>query len=410
MQIYLVGGAVRDQLLGLEVNERDYLVVGASEDEMLGKGFRKVGKDFPVFLHPDTHEEYALARTERKKGTGYYGFEVNAAKTVTLEEDLKRRDLTINAMAMDEQGQLIDPYGGATDLQNRILRHISPAFAEDPLRVLRVARFHARFAHLGFKVADETLALMQQLASSGELETLPAERVWQETHKALCTESPQVYFETLRACGGLKYWFREVDVLWGIPNPPRWHPEIDTGIHTMMVLQQAARLSPDAETRFAALCHDLGKGATPKEKWPSHPGHEKAGVALVGSLCRRLKTPKSFQQLAALASEYHLHLHRLEELRPKTILKVLNNTDAFRKPERFRQFLLVCEADFRGRTGFEDRPYPQRQIMLKALTQCQKISGKTFAEHGLEGPAIRQAVEQKRQEAIRQIFSPCVQG
>ena len=403
MEIFLVGGAVRDKLLNYPVIEQDWVVVGASPQDLLDQGYKQVGKDFPVFLHPKSGDEYALARTERKSGKGYYGFDVYADKDVTLEQDLIRRDLTINAIAMDSNGQLIDPYNGQLDLENRILRHISPAFAEDPLRVLRIARFAARYAHLGFTIADETMSLMQQLADSGELENLTAERVWKETYRAIGEKTPQVYFNTLKNCNGLKFWFAELDALWGIPNPPKWHPEIDTGIHTMMVLEQASLLSDDPVTRFAAICHDLGKGITPAEKLPSHAGHEKTGVPLVELLCKRIKTPTEYLQLAKIACEYHLHLHRLEELKASTIVKLLEKTDAFRKPDRFKQFLQVCEADYKGRTGFENRDYPQAALMLEALTACKEVSIKALIAKGFSGKQLGEQIHAERVNLVKTI-------
>lgn len=401
MQTYLVGGAVRDQLLSYPVIDKDWVVVGALPEELKAKGFRQVGEDFPVFLHPQTGEEYALARTERKSGSGYKGFEVFTSVDVTLEDDLIRRDLTINAMALDGSGQLIDPYNGKKDLDNRILRHISPSFSEDPLRVLRVARFAARYHHLGFSIAPETLKLMTQLASSSELKALTAERVWKETVRALCEQSPHVYFQVLKDCGALSDWFPELDCLWGIPNPEKWHPEIDTGIHTMMVLEQSVLLSNDSATRFAALCHDLGKGATPEDQWPSHRGHEKMGVPLIKKMGQRLKAPTGHIRLAELVSEFHLHLHRIEGLKPTTIVKVLEQTDAFRKPERFEQFLIACEADFRGRTGFENRDYPQSNLMRKALTACQRISTKAIIDKGYVGKQIGEQIHRQRVSLVK---------
>lgn len=403
MQIYLVGGAVRDKLLNYPVIERDWVVVGATPEQLLNKGFKKVGKNFPVFLHPDTGEEYALARTERKSGKGYYGFEVFASKEVSLEDDLIRRDLTINAMALDDKEQLFDPYDGYRDLQNKILRHVSPAFSEDPLRVLRVARFAARYHHLGFAIATETKALMKELAESGELKSLTPERVWKETVRALGEKSPQVYFQTLKDCGALTDWFAELDCLWGIPNPEKWHPEIDTGVHTMMVLEQCVLLSDDSATRFSALCHDLGKGATPKEQWPSHRGHEKMGVPIIEQMGKRLKAPSEYIQLAKMVSEFHLHLHRIEDLKPKTIVKVLEQTDAFRKPERFEQFLIACEADFRGRTGFENKEYPQSSLMRKALIACENISTKAIIDSGYSGQQIGEQIHRQRVSLVKHI-------
>lgn len=402
MQIFLVGGAVRDKLLNYPVIENDWVVVGGTPKDLIKQGFKQVGKDFPVFLHPKTGDEYALARTERKSGKGYYGFDVYADADVTLEQDLIRRDLTINAIAMTETGEIIDPYRGADDINAKILRHISPAFAEDPLRVLRVARFAARYAHLGFSIAQETLELMTQLAQSGELNNLTAERVWKETYRAISERSPQVYFETLKKCDALKYWFSELDALWGIPNPPKWHPEIDTGVHTMMVLEQAALLTSDPVTRFAAVCHDLGKGLTPKEKLPGHAGHEKTGVPLVEKLCQRVKTPTEYLQLAKLGCEFHLHLHRLEELKGSTIVKLLERTDAFRKPERFAQFLQVCEADFKGRTGFEQRAYPQAKMMTEALQACLKVEPKTLLAKGFSGKQLGEQLHKERVEKVKE--------
>ncbi len=401
MQIFLVGGAVRDKLLDYPVVEKDWLVVGATPNQMLEQGYKQVGKDFPVFLHPKTNEEYALARTERKQGFGYHGFEVFADPSVTIEQDLIRRDLTINAIAEDNNGNLVDPYNGQQDISNKILRHVSPAFQEDPLRVLRVARFAARYHHLGFTIAPETLALMQQICQSGELKHLAAERVWKETVRALAEKSPQVYFKVLKQCGGLKDWFAELDILWGIPNPEKWHPEIDTGIHTMMVLEQAALLTNNTVTRFAALCHDLGKGATPVEKYPSHAGHEKLGVPLAQNLSRRIKSPSEYEKLAKIASEYHLHLHRIEELKPSTVVKVLEKTDAFRKTDRFNQFLQVCEADFKGRTGFENKPYPQAEIMKKALKLCQSIQPKALIEQGYQGKKLGEEIHRQRVSKVK---------
>ncbi len=401
MKIFLVGGAVRDKLLKYPVIDKDWVVVGAMPEDLLDKGFKQVGKDFPVFLHPESGDEYALARTERKLGSGYYGFEVFTSKEVSLEEDLIRRDLTINAMALDDNEQLFDPYNGLNDLNNKILRHVSPAFAEDPLRVLRVARFAARYHHLGFKIAPETITLMTQISNSGELKALNGERVWKETVGALGEKSPHIYFEVLKDCGALVDWFPEVDCLWGIPNPEKWHPEIDTGIHTMMVLEQCALLTDDPVTRFAALCHDLGKGVTPKERWPSHRGHEMMGVPLIQSLGKRIKAPTEHIQLAKIVSEFHLHLHRIEDLRAKTIVKVLEQTDAFRKPQRFEQFLIACEADFRGRTGFENRQYPQLTIMKKALSACQNISTKAIIEAGYSGKQIGEQIHRQRVSLVK---------
>ncbi|MDM7322616.1 MAG: multifunctional CCA addition/repair protein, partial [Gammaproteobacteria bacterium] len=374
MKIYLVGGAVRDALLGLPVRERDYVVVGATPADMLERGFRPVGKDFPVFLHPETNEEYALARTERKSGHGYHGFVVHASPKVTLEEDLARRDLTINAIAQAADGRLIDPYGGARDLKARLLRHVSPAFAEDPVRLLRVARFAARFASLGFRVADETLILMRHMVHNGEIDALVPERVWQEIVKALATDHPARFFEVLRETGALARLLPELDALFGVPQPAMHHPEIDTGVHSLMVLQQAVRLGADGATRFAALLHDLGKGNTPRELWPHHYGHERRGAQLIKRLAERLRLPTHDRDLALMAARWHLHAHKAFELRPSTLLKLLEGLDALRRPERFESFLLVCEADARGRAGFEDRPYPQAEFLRQALAVVKGVA------------------------------------
>jgi tRNA nucleotidyltransferase (CCA-adding enzyme) len=401
MQIYLVGGAVRDKQLDYPVIDHDWVVVGATPSQMLEQGYKQVGKDFPVFLHPENGDEYALARTERKSGSGHHGFAIDASNKVTLEDDLIRRDLTINAMALSEQGELIDPYGGANDLANRLLKHVSPAFIEDPLRVLRVARFAARYHHLGFRVAPETLQLMTELSASEELKQLSAERVWQETQKALTEKSPHIFFETLRQCGGLNYWFPELGCLWGIPNPAKWHPEIDSGVHTMMVLEQAAILTDDPVTRFASVCHDLGKGVTPKELWPSHHGHEKLGIKVIAKLCKRLKVPVQYTRLAKMVSEFHLHLHKIEELNPRTVVKVLEKTDAFRKSNRFEKFLIACEADFRGRTGFEKRDYPQSQRMRDSLAACQSISVQGILDEGYTGAQISEQIHRQRVSRVK---------
>ncbi|MGB9428390.1 MAG: multifunctional CCA addition/repair protein [Gammaproteobacteria bacterium] len=401
MKIYLVGGAVRDELLGLPVKERDYVVVGATPAEMGARGFKPVGKDFPVFLHPETHEEYALARTERKTAPGYHGFEFHSAPDVTLEDDLKRRDLTINAMAKDKHSGLIDPYHGKRDLDAHLLRHVSPAFAEDPVRVLRVARFAARFASLGFKIAPETLVLMRTMTASGEVDALVPERVWQETAKALASESPAVFFSELRECGALERVFPEIDRLFGIPQPEKHHPEIDTGAHVMMVLEQASRLNNNVAVRFAALMHDLGKGTTPKDVLPHHYGHEERSVQLVEALCERLRVPRDYRELAVLVARYHGLVHRAKELRAETLLKLLQNTDAFRRPERFEQFLLACEADARGRKGLEDAPYPQAAYLRQALDAARAVKT-PVAESGAE---IGRQLHAARLEAIRAALS-----
>ncbi len=407
METYLVGGAVRDELLGLPVNDRDWVVVGASVEQMLENGYRLVGQDFPVFLHPESGEEYALARTERKSGRGYKGFVVNADPSVTLEEDLQRRDLTINAMARDSAGQLIDPFGGSRDIDSRTLRHVSPAFVEDPLRVLRVARFAARFAERGFTIADETRELMQTIVSSGELAHLAGERIWYEMHTALSDNDPVVFVTTLRDCGALAAVLPEVDRLFGVPQPPQWHPEVDTGIHTLMCLAQASGMSERADVRFATLLHDIGKGLTPPQNWPSHHGHEKLGADAIEKLCDRLRTPNGFRDLARLGSLYHTQCHRIRELRPSTVLKLLSALDAFRRPERVEHFLTVCEADSRGRTGFEQTPYPQADILRTAMAAAQAIQAKHVIagmpeSHRSNGEKIRRQMEQHRLVAIRE--------
>lgn len=404
MKIYQVGGAVRDNLMGLPVQDHDWVVVGATPAEMEARGFKLVGADFPVFLHPATHEEYALARTERKTAPGYKGFAVHAAPDVTLEQDLQRRDLTINAIAMDEHGTLTDPYNGAQDIKNKILRHVSPAFAEDPVRILRVARFAARFAD--FRVADETNALMGRMTESGEVDALVPERVWAELERALAEKTPVHFFAVLRACGALEKLFPEIERLYGVPQPEKHHPEIDTGLHTMMVLEQAVRLSADTCVRFAALVHDLGKGVTPQEQWPRHIGHEARSVELVRNICTRFRIPNDYRDLAVLAARYHGDCHRAAELRSDTLLKKLEELDAFRRPQRFEQFLLACEADARGRTGHEDRPYPQADIFRKAFTACAVVDVRPLLEQGFNGEAIARELRQLRILAIRQVLAP----
>lgn len=400
MKTYLVGGAVRDQLLNLPIKDRDWVVVGASPQAMLDQGYKQVGADFPVFLHPDTQEEYALARTERKQGHGYQGFAVAFGPEITLEEDLLRRDLTINAMAQDASGEIVDPFNGKQDLENRILRHVSDAFVEDPLRVLRVARFAARFAHLGFTVAKETLDLMHDIALSGELQHLTAERVWQETERALSERSPAVYFESLKTCGALASTFAELDALFGVPQPEKHHPEIDTGIHSLLCLEQASKLSKEGEVRFAALIHDLGKGLTPEAHWPRHIAHEKIGLAPITALCDRLKAPNSYRELALKTCEFHTHIHKAFELKPTTIWKVFRALDALRRPERFESFLQACTADARGRTGFEDSAYPQADYFRSLLKVINDVSPQTFVQQGFKGAELGQAIEQGRIDAI----------
>ncbi|MGL5739408.1 MAG: multifunctional CCA addition/repair protein [Plesiomonas shigelloides] len=400
MQTYLVGGAVRDQLLGLNATEHDWVVVGATPEQLLAQGYQQVGRDFPVFLHPRTHEEYALARTERKQGQGYTGFVCHAAPDVTLEQDLLRRDLTINAIAQAEDGSLTDPYGGQQDLRDRWLRHVSPAFSEDPLRVLRVARFAARFAHLGFRVAPETLALMQQISASGELTHLTAERVWKETEKALNSATPDVYFAVLRACGALTVLFPELDNLFGVPAPEKWHPEIDSGIHTLMALQQAAQRAYGPEVRFAVLCHDFGKALTPPQFWPSHHGHGEKGVPLIREFCRRLKVPASHQEAAILVAQTHGNLHNAFALRAETVLKIFDQLDVWRRPERLQWALEAAQADFCGRLGFEQRAYPQAAYLQTLYQAALSVDVKAIVAQGLRGPEIKHAVQQQRQQLI----------
>ncbi|MDT8371812.1 MAG: multifunctional CCA addition/repair protein [Gammaproteobacteria bacterium] len=399
METYLVGGSVRDKLLGIPVKDRDWVVVGSTPEQMIDQGYQAVGKDFPVFLHPKTHEEYALARTERKTGPGYRGFVVHAAPDVTLEQDLARRDLTINAIAQCSDGTLIDPFNGQNDLKNKILRHVSPAFAEDPVRVLRLARFAARF---NFTVADETKILILEMIHAGELDHLVPERVWQELEKALKTNQPSLFFTTLKHVQALAILFPEVDRLFGIPQVPKWHPEIDTGIHVMMVIDQAARLTDDIAVRFAALCHDLGKGTTPSDILPQHIGHEHRSIGLTKALCQRLRVPSDIQALAMKVAEFHTHIHLLNELRPATILKVFEAIDAFRKPHRLKQFLLACEADFRGRPGYEDLPMPAIRLFQDYFDAIQMVTAKPFIDSGLTGSAISEAIRKQRIEIIKQ--------
>jgi len=401
MKIYLVGGAVRDHLLKLPVKDRDWVVVGASPEEMLAQHFVAVGRGFPVFLHPQTKEEYALARTERKSGKGYTGFECFSSAEVSLEEDLLRRDLSVNAIAQDEQGNIIDPYHGQQDLQTRTLRHVSPAFREDPLRILRVARFAARFSHLGFQVADETMALMKQMTADDELQYLPAERVWSETQRALCTKNPTRFFEVLRSCGALEKLFPEIDCLFGVPQPETHHPEIDTGLHTLMSLTQAAQLSNCPIIRFAVLTHDLGKGNTPAKDWPQHIGHEERSVALIETLSRRLRVPKDYSKLAKQVARYHTHCHRALSLKPATLVKTLENLNAYRQHENLDKFLIACEADARGRSGFEDKPYPQAQYFKDALVASNQIDTQALINAGYSGKKLGDAIHQQRVRAVK---------
>ncbi|MCI4569394.1 multifunctional CCA addition/repair protein [Lysobacter sp. CFH 32150] len=401
MKTYLVGGAVRDRLLGLPSGDRDYVVVGESQDAMLARGFKPVGRDFPVFLHPQTGEEYALARTERKSGRGYRGFVVDADPAVTLEEDLQRRDFTINAIAEDADGNLVDPYGGAHDIERRVLRHVGPAFSEDPLRVLRAARFMARFAPLGFSIAPETQVLMREMVATGELADLVPERVWQELVRALASPAPAAFLRTLHACGALAVVLPEVDALYGVPQRAEYHPEVDTGVHIELVCDMAARLAPgDDLIGFAALTHDLGKALTPPDVLPRHVGHESAGVAPLRALCERLKVPAAHRQLAEIACREHLNVHRLFELRDRTVHELLARCDGFRQPARIAQLVLVCEADKRGRAGLSDCEYPQGPELLRLHAAALAVRGADVAREGLEGPALGEALARARIAAI----------
>jgi tRNA nucleotidyltransferase (CCA-adding enzyme) len=400
MQVYLVGGAVRDALLGLPVRERDWVVVGGTREELLRMHYREVGRDFPVFLHPQTHEEFALARLERKVAPGYRGFAVEFGPEVTLDEDLARRDLTINAIAQSADGALIDPYGGKRDIESRTLRHVSEAFIEDPVRVLRVARFAARFAPLGFQIAPDTMAMMRNMVARHEVDALVAERVWQETEKALREPLASTFFKVLRECGALQSIYPEIDALFGVPQPAKWHPEIDTGIHSLMVLDQAVALSADTRVRFAALVHDLGKGATPRSAWPSHHGHEERSVALIETLCARLRLPGDYRELAVIVARYHGIVHRAFELKPKTLLEFMERADAFRRPERFAHVLLACEADARGRTGMEKNPYPQRGHVSAARDAAAAIKPTADDIATNNGAEIAERVHRGRVRAI----------
>jgi len=401
MQIYKVGGAVRDRLLGKTVADTDWVVVGATADEMLSQGFRPVGADFPVFLHPKTGEEYALARTERKSGTGYGGFIFHADPEVSLEEDLIRRDLTINAIAEDAQGRLTDPYHGQEDLKARILRHVSPAFAEDPLRVLRVARFAARYAADGFTIAPETMTLMQQLSASGELEALTPERSWKEISRALMENQPQVFIQVLRECGALKVLFPEVDALFGVPQPAAHHPEIDTGQHVLSVLEQAAIHHQPLSVRWACLLHDLGKGLTPESEWPRHIAHEHTGLRLIKAVNARFKVPRDCQELAMLVGQYHTHGHRALELKASTLFELMQSFDIYRRPQRFEEFIAGCEMDARGRLGFEQRDYPQAEYLRGAANAARAVAVQPLRDQGYEGPELGEALKQERLKAVQ---------
>jgi len=401
MKTYLVGGAVRDKLLGLEPKERDWVVVGSSPEEMLKLGYKQVGKDFPVFLHPQSKEEYALARTERKTAPGYAGFSFHASPDVTLEDDLLRRDLTINAIAVDDDGTLIDPFNGQADLEAGLLKHVSSAFAEDPVRILRIARFAARFAEFGFKVAHGTNKLMRDMVSNGEVDALVAERTWKELDKALGENHPEAFFKVMRGCDALAKLFPEIDALYGVPQPEHHHGEIDTGIHVMMVLQQAAQLSSDVKVRFAALTHDLGKATTPESEWPRHIGHEQRSVKLVEQLCDRLKIPNDYRSLAKITAQYHTHCHRAAELKASTMLKTIEACDAFRKPQQFEHFLLACTADARGRKDHESDAYPQADIFRTAYAVANAVDTQAIIADGHQGAAIRDELHTRRIAAIK---------
>ncbi len=401
LNVYLVGGAVRDELLGRTVYERDWVVVGATQDELIRRGFRRVGKDFPVFLHPITKEEYALARTERKTAPGYRGFVVHADPGVTLEDDLRRRDLTINALARTPHGAIIDPFGGMDDLQQRLLRHVSPAFVEDPVRILRVARFATRYDSLGFHISHETQALMSRMVQDGEVDALVPERVWTELVSALGEERPWRFFEVLRAVGALARLFPELDALWGVPQPAHYHAEIDTGIHAMLVLREAARLSPDPLVRFAALTHDLGKAVTPPEEWPRHHGHEQRGVKQIEALCDRYKAPREYRDLAILVARWHTHCHCAAELQPATLHDTLLALDGLRRPVRFEQYLLACEADARGRLGRQQEAYLEAELFRAARNVAAAVSIEPLLEQGLSGEKLAAALRERRIDAIR---------
>ena len=403
MKVYLVGGAVRDQLLGLPVQERDWVVVGATPKKLLNNKFKQVGRDFPVFLHPETNEEYALARTERKSAPGYYGFDCDFSPTVTLEEDLARRDLTINAMAIDDLGKLIDPYHGQVDLNNKVLRHVSPAFIEDPVRVLRVARFAARFHHLGFKLADETRSLMYAMVKRGELAHLVSERVWQEWQRSLEEKNPEQFILVLRSCDALRIVLPELNSLFGVPNPYQYHHEIDSGVHTLMALEVATSLTADPIIRFATLVHDLGKALSPMNSWPRHHGHEESGVAVIESLCARLRIPNDYRTLATIVSRYHLNIHRLQDLRASTIVTLLEQTDAFRRPQLFYNLLIACQADVQGRGKKVN--YPQTRLWTYILTECAKVNPQVLIAQGYEGKAIKEALHKRRVACVELILN-----
>ncbi len=400
MQRYLVGGALRDELLGLPGADRDWVVVGSTPEAMVEAGYLPVGRDFPVFLHPDSREEHALARTERKSGRGYHGFVFHTDASVSLEDDLIRRDLTINAMARGDDGHLVDPHGGRADLEARILRHVSPAFVEDPVRLLRLARYYARFAPLGFEVADETLTLLRVMVDNGEVDHLVPERVWAETERALMHDEPHLFFYLLREVGALARLFPELDALFGVIQPLRHHPEIDSGVHTLLVLSQVATAGGDLTARYAALCHDYGKALTPPRVRPGHHGHEERGVGPADQASERLGVPKALRDAGRLTARWHTHIHRMAELRPATVLKLFEGIDAFRRPERLDTLLSVCEADVRGRLGFEQRDYIQPALARAAFAAAASVTAKPLAAAGLRGPEIGAALARERCRAI----------
>ena len=401
METYLVGGAVRDALLGRAVHDRDWVVVGATSETLEEQGYRQVGKDFPVYLHPESNEEYALARTERKTSAGYHGFSVDAGVHVTLEEDLQRRDLTINAIAQDCSGNLIDPWGGQRDIEQKWLRHVSLAFAEDPVRILRTARFAARYAPLGFKVAEETNDLMRQMVDDGEANTLVAERVWQELTRALCEPAPQAFFSTLRDCGALAVILPEVDAMWGVPQRVEYHPEIDCGAHLLLCLEQAALEQADGQTRYAVLCHDLGKATTPADILPRHHGHEDRSADLAQILSERLRAPAEWRQLAVYTARYHTHCHRAAELRASTLVDTLMAADFLRRPERLERFLVACRCDARGRLGFEQSPYPQAHFMQRAAKAMAEIDAASIAKTTDDKSKLPEKLRRARIETIK---------
>ncbi|KOR31534.1 2', 3'-cyclic nucleotide 2'-phosphodiesterase [Achromatium sp. WMS2] len=407
MEVYLVGGAVRDRLLGYPVRERDYVVLGATPEQMQQSGYVQVGRDFPIFLHPETREEYALARVERSTSQAHQPLLYDGLN-ITLKDDLSRRDLTINAMAEDTAGQVIDYFGGQQDLEQRVFRHVSPAFAEDPIRILRVARFMARYGDLGFTIATETLQLMRTMVAHDALSNVAAERIWKELDRALTEKSPHLFFDTLRSCGALAKLMPELDCLWGVPQPSRWHPEIDTGVHTMLVVRMARRLSSSSAVIFAALTHDLGKGETPKAILPSHHGHEERGVRILKAVCQRLGPPKYHCELSRLVARYHGKVHRASELRPRTVLCVLEDTDAFRRPQRLQDMLIACEADYRGRTGFAESRYPQRHLFLTWLQAAKGIDVEAVVAKCARPSLIETAITRARLHAIKSCRSKAV--